>query len=767
MIPNDIKSEIVNLGKSSKYFKPHKYVALLSAIKILSENSFKDNRVYYTDNFKRIFSEIFSRYSSEDDRNRSYTPFFHLKTSSFWKLVPKQNMEQELDTATTVGGPTALNDIVEFAELSNSFMNMLQNNEARSFLETTIHECLVDGCSSRNQVVDRNDNNLIQLISMKNANMSFSNPFVGYLNSLQRSSAGNENALAESQACNPQFAHIHVSHPLTQIVLAELKNSSGKHVILTGHAGDGKSTIALEVYKDLAGIPADQPLLDPLKPRENISGMFISIIKDLSERRKSEDNELVKELVGGVTRFLLVTNTGTLLDLLRKHSDDFGFNEVSMESEVLNAISAESGEGDLTLGNTQFRVFNLARMDNLHLARQIFEKMMSPERWSQCTGLDCRSSCPICLNVDLIQNNKQRVFDRIFLAYRRMYEYGTRLTVRQITEHLSYLVTSGLEETDIEEMRQNNVAPLKVEHMFFNRFFGDNGRAEHTSAQQMQAILEVRRQRFGERPCPTWERRLWLRSHSHQFQLRVEGCDTEFESLREHGSRSGNDNRPGLTPDLAREQVRRMLYFLYDFSQEGQSYLSQYLNSPTILRWQSWQKPHAQFDGNEKSILEHRIYHVLQEHFTGVRLPEGATQRDSRLYITLSRRRSEVRQSAQVVLAEVDWSTATKLNLCTMENAASGSRTDLILKGRDRIEGASLRLTLPFLDYVVMRHFGELGEVLQTAYLERLERFKAQVQKLAGTSDDRIMLVRLKTDHTFRRQHYSVSNGRLEVSDVL
>lgn len=602
---------------------------------------------------------------------------------------------------------------------------------------------------------------------MNNLSTPYSSTFVGYLNSLQRSSAGNENALAESQACNPQFTHIQVSHPLTQIILSELKNSSGKHVILTGHAGDGKSTIALEVYKYLAEIPVDQPLSDPLKTRENIPDLSISIIKDLSERQKSKDNELVEELVGGVTRFLLVSNTGTLLDLFRNYSSRFGFNEVMLESEVLNAISAERGEGDLTLGNTQFRVFNLARMDNLHIARQIFEKMMSPERWSDCADRDCRPTCPICMNVDLIQNNKKRIFDRIFLAYRRMYEYGTRLTMRQITEHLAYLVTSGLEESDVEVMRQKNAAPRKIEYMFFNRFFGDDGRTEHTSAQQMQAIIEVKRQRFGERPCPTWERRLWLRSHSHQFQLKVEDCDAEFESLRDHGSRSGNDNRLGLTPDLAREQVRRMLYFLYDFTPEEQSYLSQYLNSPIILRWQNWQKPHAQLDSNEKYVLEQRIYHVLQEHFTGVRLPEGATHHDRRLYVTLNRRRSEVRQSAQVVLAEVDWSTATKLNLFTMENAASGSRTDLILKGRDRIEGASLQLTLPFLDYVVMRHFGELGEVLQTAYLERLERFKAQVQKLAGTSDERIMLVRLKTDHTFRRQHFSVSNGKLEVSDVL
>lgn len=595
----------------------------------------------------------------------------------------------------------------------------------------------------------------------------YSNTFVGYLNSLQRSSGGNENALAESQACNPFFAHIHVSHPLTDTILTELNSASGKHVILTGHAGDGKSTIALEVLKYLSEIPADQPLTTQLKPREDIPGKSVSIIKDLSERHKSEDDALVKELLTGTNRFLLVTNTGTLLDLLRNQSSYLDIDATRLESDILTAISAERGEGELKLGNVEFRVFNLARMDNLQLAREIFEKMVAPERWIECVGRECRSTCPICLNIDVINNNKKRVFDRIFLAYRRMYEYGTRLTMRQITEHLAYLVTSGVEETDLEEMRRKNIVPRKTEYMFFNRFFGDNGCVGHTSAQQMQAIIEIQRQGFGERPCPTWERRLWLRSHNQQFQLGVADCDSEFESLRAHGSRSGNDTRFGFTPDLAREQVRRLLYFLYDFNEQEQSYLSQYLSSPSILRWLSWQKTNAKLDHNEESLLDQRIFHVLQEHFTGVRLPEGATQNNRRLYVTLNRRRSEVRQSAQVVLAEVDWSTAINLILEVSGNAAGGSRTDLILKGRDRVNGARLQLTLPFLDYVVMRHFGELGEVLQTAYLERLERFKAQIQKLAGTMEDRIMLVKLNTDHTFRRQHYSVSNGRLEVSDVL
>ena len=282
----------------------------------------------------------------------------------------------------------------------------------------------------------------------------------------------------------------------------------------------------------------------------------------------------------------------------------------------------------------------------------------------------------------------------------------------------------------------------------------------------MQAIQDIRRQGFGERPCPIWERKLWLKLRDRNFRLGVEHCDEEFNLLREHGSGPGDDNRPGLTPDQAREQVRRMLFFLYDFSPEEPSFLTQFLNSQTILRWLEWQKPGARLEMTEKSSIEHRIYHVLQEHFTGVRLPERATGQDRRLYITLSRRRNEIRQSAQVVLAQIDWSNELVLDLVLRQNSIGNARTDLELNGRGRLNGASLVLTLPFLDYVVMRHYGELGEILQAAYVERLERFKTQIQKLAKETRSNVMLVRLKTDHTFRRQQYAVSDNKVEVIDV-
>ncbi len=75
------------------------------------------------------------------------------------------------------------------------------------------------------------------------------NPFVAYLNSLHSVTAGSENALAESQSVNWLFGYIHVPLQVTDYIFDTLTKPDGTHVILTGHAGDGKSTIGLELYK--------------------------------------------------------------------------------------------------------------------------------------------------------------------------------------------------------------------------------------------------------------------------------------------------------------------------------------------------------------------------------------------------------------------------------------------------------------------------------------------------------------------------------------
>jgi len=161
-----------------------------------------------------------------------------------------------------------------------------------------------------------------------------------------------------------------------------------------------------------------------------------------------------------------------------------------------------------------------------------------------------------------------------------MYEYGTRLTIRQLTAHLAYLLTAGMEYTDIRHLAEREDKPLMSEFLFYNRFFGDDGHTEDQAAVRMPVIHEVRAQGFGERPCPATERHLWLLTHGDDFSLGVPLLEEEFRKLRRYGSQMQIQEN-GLTPDQAREQVRRMLYFLHENkdADRGNAFLRQFLGS--------------------------------------------------------------------------------------------------------------------------------------------------------------------------------------------
>ena len=99
------------------------------------------------------------------------------------------------------------------------------------------------------------------------------NPFVSYLNSLSNASAGNENATAEAQLTNEHFNKIAVDNPLTDFVYDKIMRERC-NVILTGNAGDGKTTIAADIFERLSGERR------PLNPQEFLAeqGIVLSLI---------------------------------------------------------------------------------------------------------------------------------------------------------------------------------------------------------------------------------------------------------------------------------------------------------------------------------------------------------------------------------------------------------------------------------------------------------------------------------------------------------
>lgn len=689
----------------------------------------------------------------------------------FWGCKPSQHSEK-IDVSNEV--PPLLFDWLHKAAALESIHRFSSAGEMRKALKQVFEtieitpdtESFEEKDDQRLRDKPLHDTDVLERVRFESEEGLYPNPFVAYLNSLHCRGAGSENALAESQVRNEFFGFIHVPHPISDTVQHLLLGEKKRHVVLTGHAGDGKSTIAMELYKRFKNRALEQPLSEDLARREDlkVDGISISIIKDYSEWSPDERAALINEMVSrGNWRCLLVTNTGTLLDAFRDYEKKVGGDWAYVESDILNKID-DIKPSEMSFHNSLFSIINLSMTENIEIAEQIFQRMILPERWGKCLGHDCRQKCPIFRNVELIQHNENIVRERIFLSYRRLYEYGTRFTLRQLSGHLAYMITSGLSYQDIVNMSQRASAPLITDFMFFNRFFGDNGRAVDVPALQLRVVRKIREQGFGVRPCPSWERKLWLQSKGLFFQLNSSNGGEEFERLRKYGARLIFDE--GLKDSQAREQVRRMLFFLHRFNQKDDGiFIKTFLNSLMILDFARWQKmPNENLSLQEYTDLYRRILHVLQEHFSGVKLPEGASS-DRSLFITLSRHSHEVRQSAQVVMArfvEDDF----KLKLKPVNNGIGGIRRELVLEGREGRVTASLPLGLPFLDYVMMRNQGELGEDLQVSYVNRLEEFKGKLIRIAATERrDDVMLVRLRTNHTFKRQIFAVRGNRLEVTD--
>ncbi|WP_321495586.1 protein kinase [uncultured Desulfobacter sp.] len=592
------------------------------------------------------------------------------------------------------------------------------------------------------------------------------NPFVAYLNTLHNRDAANSNALAESQACNRWFGLIHVEHPLTKMIYQELCNRR-RHVILTGHAGDGKSTIGLELYKRVKNIPVHEKLTRQLCVKEDldIQSGSISIVKDFSEWDEDAKTELFKK-AGGKESFamLLISNTGTLLSAFKQYDQTMDRNALKMENDLLKAFSSNTPT-EIVHNGVCYLVINLAMFDNLEIARKIFERMIHKDRWHACETCPERRKCTICRNVTILQDNPLAT-DRIFYLYRRMFEYKDRFTLRQIIAHMAYMITAGMEYSDIQEYANAPTPPLMTEFFFFNRFFGDNGRQADRPAGQMQVIRTLAARELGRHPCPSWERRLWLRQGQDDFELCARGDFEDFSLLRRIGA--GIQDCVAYADDrgrrFARQQVRRILFFLHDFTpgeQDGVSYLSNFLNSPMLLPFLRWQNNHGDFSLKEQQTLKSQVLHVLQEQFAGVRLPEQASER-KQLYITLNRNDREMRQGTQVVLADFP---TKEFRIVWEENQDSGS---LIFSGTGTFQHVKLPLTLPFLDYVRIRQQGETGQSLQTSFSDRLECFKAQLISLQNGryQGNEMILLRLQADYRFKEHRIIVEKDKLEVMNA-
>jgi len=364
-------------------------------------------------------------------------------------------------------------------------------------------------------------------------------------------------------------------------------------------------------------------------------------------------------------------------------------------------------------------------------------------------------------NVRLLRENWPTVRERVGAVYRRLFEYGDRLTLRQTTAHLAYSITSGLSCHDVAGQSQHPISRPITDFIFFNRFWGEGATGFDERTLQLKAIRVLQNIGAGRQLVPTLERKLWMRNEDEPLPSVPGQLQNVFASLRQIGRKQAESE--GLHPAASRAQLRRLLFFFAQFQQPelARDYIAAFLNSRMLPEYVSWQAQGGQITNIDRDRLLRNVLHVLQEHFAGLRLPEEVSSFDDNLYITLNRHGRDVRQSAQVVLARLNRSDFT---LALKEEAWSGISRRFHLLLTENRSHADLKLELPFLDFVMQRHTGDIATSIQAGYLDRLERFKAQLLAVFKESADQdMMLVRLRTNHRFATQKFALNNGVLEV----
>lgn len=556
------------------------------------------------------------------------------------------------------------------------------------------------------------------------------NPFVLYLNSMQSIQGNNSSALAESQSVNKHFSLIEEKHPLSEDICNHLL--TGKNVILTGHAGDGKSTLAIEVFKQLSGLDMDRPLDTPLKPEEHIASNNITIIKDLSEC--ADSSALLDRMLGENGSFLVITNTGVLLNMFKNRQQHDG----NTESSLLKKL--DKGYDELDFGNKHFALYNLARRDNLPLVRKVLIKMLDERNWEHCRACPHKDTCPILANRDLLASRNHRAVDRIFLIYRRLLAYGTRLTIRQILEHLAWSITGGKSICDAKEFPATG-SMHRASELFHHLFFGNDGLKHFPLARHMRAIAALTAQAFGKALTAERERALWSEAVSLPSLDIPDFLSSKMSELRREGlhpiAKKGDSIRMAAA---ARTAVRRIVYF-YGKDNGIDSDIDIFLASPFTRQWQAW----SDTNGPDQATCLHlhkEIMFVLREHFSGYKTSAD----DGSLEIALHRDIPGLRQSVQLLAAQLH----IRSTLKDLEWERTGHsfpdipNYELLLRYTDH-KDVCLRLDIAFLDFVHRRFCGEISGALSRAYRQRLEIFRNRLTTIAQTSDT-ITLLRFLTN---------------------
>ncbi|WP_201620409.1 hypothetical protein [Psychrobacter maritimus] len=550
---------------------------------------------------------------------------------------------------------------------------------------------------------------------------------IKYINSLHNLNASGTNSLAESQANSSYFKDIYHPFPIVESLKSIISKDRDAIIILTGHAGDGKSTIAFELLRELG--KEEYPQSYQFKEHEYLEKNELNVLKDMSELSLEDRRSWLSKAFNSSGNWLVVSNTGPLLtsiaSSLRKTNWTSSFKAHQIESKILEFLDKDIAIEDISnlrlddVNSKAFYIVNIAKLNNIEVALNIFKNIINHPEWEQI--IQEHPTHPISINYCTIKNHYQDVEESIRLTYLYLLNYEKRMTLRQMLAHLSVSLTAGMSISDDEMLFKNNAETL----LFSDTFFGYIGNRIWHKAKDLKAIDLVSRIHAGKYTGIEIENFITDESNYELVKEPLKSIIIEYIN---------NDKKSESHYEKA--TLRRIL-FMYGIN-ENKNTKSLFLGSTSIYKFNNWQINPDSF--NDESRRVKKLCEKALNLFYS-----GSDDKDN-INITLKRSDSSVFQIAQLMVCSI------AKNSFRIDYDNQKQLPFIHLKKSKNSENVRLDLSLPLLDYIENIVIGDVTESLNPIYKTQLERFKLSLIDYAqDVDDDAITLVRMKSDESVNK----------------
>ncbi|KZZ84375.1 hypothetical protein [Bacillus sp. SJS] len=474
------------------------------------------------------------------------------------------------------------------------------------------------------------------------------NNFVAYLNTLNNANSSNENALAEAQITNNYYKKFHVERNLG-FYLAEKLKEKPTCVILTGHAGDGKTSLVYQILKSLKMIEEGSSLKKHEQKYSIELERDLLYIKDMSELMEEKQLELLRKAIKGKkdgVSSIVVSNTGPLINTFRQLIKIGHIKNVSediAEMKLLEVMDKNSGV-EITVGDSEILLINMARIDNVVLVPKLIDRISSDELWEGCTNCQKVDACPIYNNYKSIKDNKTNVNSFVTSYYRWLFELDRRLTVRQILAQLSYSMTGNLTCNDVSE---SSSSEMKFRYHFSNLFFGYKGLEVNEEARQIRAIEELQELNLDSKETKYDYDFFVKNDFTHLTDSTKEVAFEIWDKRSQKYRLKPVDFMQTDEPYQLRKAIRRMNFLFGRFNEETTNYLLDQLFSPVFSNYISYRSKKVTV--KEKRNVKATIYKALNFILVGTHLEKDM----GKIYLPLQRHGTG-NQNVQLLLGELN-----------------------------------------------------------------------------------------------------------------